>query len=141
MSTRNNLGSPMTPIVGTPENFLNNHKPTNTGEYAVGLVIVSITFAFCLWLWLHYKTKSPSAKAEMDLKLDLTTEINSFKESINGRHNDLDLKISLTREKQLHLEEKMNTYEMTMKQNFSGLHKRFSKLEETLNLILMDVKG
>lgn len=140
MSNRNNP-NPLntTPIIGTPQNFLNNHEPKNTGEYTAGLVIVGVCFAFCFWLWLHYKAKSPSAKAEMDLKLNLVNEFNDFKESINTKHSELDKRLSLNERDYIEIKAQVNKMESKLNTMFGSLHDTIITGNEGIMSIL--VKG
>ena len=125
---------------------IDNQKPTNDNQYVFGYVLICITLLIAFKMHLSYKKDSPSAKAEQDLKSDLLCELGAFKDSITDKTQKrdrfvdnklaiLDKESSLLKMGQENQLEKMHTLEMSINQNFSGLHSRFTKLEETLIII------
>ena len=76
------------------------------------------------------------------MKSNLLGELGMFKDAITKRDRFVDGKLavldkegSLMKMTQDNQTEKMHTLEMSINQNFSGLHSRLSKIEETMILL------
>ena len=142
----------------TPTRLVNNiredYRPTNTGEFMGGMMIICIALVVSYAMYLYNKRTSPTAKAELSLKVDLINELNDFKHAINAENvardqnlvkqltafskelARLDKNSSMIELVQSNQQEKMNKLEQTLNQNFTGLHDRFNKFEETLLLFV-----
>jgi len=118
-----------------------DYRPTTQGEWASGMLIIVVGALVAYGMFLFHKSKSPSAQAEANLKKDLNSELNELKGSMNDKHATLDKRVSLSEQEQRHSSERINTLEMTLNQNFTGLHKRFNKFEETILTLVIDKKS
>jgi len=83
--------------------------------------------AYGMFLW--NRSKSPTAQAEAVLKVDLSKELSDFKGELRGKHADLHERVSLN-------EQKTNNLETNLNQQFTGLHTRLGKIEETMLLLV-----
>ncbi len=108
-------------------------QPRNDSQYLGGILVISLALLVAYGMYLYNKSKSPSAQAEANLKIDLTKELTDFKGELNGKHANLDKRVSLN-------EQKTNNLETNLNQQFTGLHVRFNKFEESLLLLVTNNK-
>ena len=117
----------------TRAHLFSNYKPINDGQYFGSLVILCVTGLVSYGMFLWNRSKSPTAQAEASLKVDLSNELSDFKNELRGKHADLHERVSLN-------EQKTNNLETNLNQQFTGLHTRLGKIEETMLLLVTSKK-
>jgi hypothetical protein len=113
----------------TRSQIVSNYKPINDGQYFGSMVILCVTGLVAYGMFLWNRSKSPTAQAEAVLKVDLSKELSDFKGELRGKHADLHERVSLN-------EQKTNNLETNLNQQFTGLHTRLGKIEETMLLLV-----
>jgi ABC-type Zn2+ transport system substrate-binding protein/surface adhesin len=103
------------------EDFGARFEKTNSGEFLGSIIIISIALLVAYGMHLWQKTKSPTAQAENNLKADFT-----------NKHAELDKRVALFEQDLKHLRSQMIAIEMNINQQFSVMHDRLGKIEETM---------
>ena len=105
--------------LGVVDNVRQDYKPTNTGEYLAGMVLLVVGALVAYWMYLNHKNKSPATQAKIEF---------------SEKYANLDKRVSLN-------EQKTNNLETNLNQQFTALHMRLGKIEETMLLLVTSHKS
>ena len=129
------------------DQLLSNYKPINDGQYFGSMVILCVTGLVAYGMFLWNRSKSPTAQAEANLKVDLNTELNEFKKTINQDTRriekdqaELDKRVSLNERDYTELKVQVNKIDSKLNAQFGSLHNTVVEGNESLMSMLLEKK-
>lgn len=132
----------------TRSQLVSNYKPINDGQYFGSMVIFCVTGLVAYGMYLWNRSKSPTAQAEANLKVDLNTELNKFKSTINQDTRrlekdqaDLDKRVSLNERDYTELKVQVNKIDSKLNAQFGSLHSTVTEGNEALMSVLLEKKS